>query len=876
MAYAHSGDPSRGPLLQQQRTCPIRLDRLALSNELMRIGPESLSPRLREQYGAVVPIKLDPEGTGTGTPAWLVIGYEQVLQVCNDHQFFSRDSRFWRESREERVPASWWLWPQIKHRDITRFADPPYHQPRRDALIRALRHVDQVQTRLTATAYADQLIDRFCQLGKVEMIEEYARPLPLLVLARLFGLRGPDKQARLLDAIHRMLAGGKQAQRADEEVSTILQDLVEDRRLTPQDDLTSWLISAAPGLDDETVRSELWMMLSAGAGGTTNWIANVLHQLATDGRLRRGLAAGSITQDAVLRQTSWNAPPAENVMGAFPLQDTVLDGRRIKAGDMLVLGLGGANHDPALGRARSSYMLRNDAHAALSAGAHRCPGTEPAPGRTHHLGRHRTVVGPMPAHGAGHEPGPVLGALIRRSGSDPRPVRHLHRIRARTPGSCPTCLRRPCMAVTQSQFANGIPAPHELQLDTPLYRLDPLGRDFPGEGAALHRLGRPIVPVALPDPVVAWAVTRRDVADQLLTHPDMRKNPQYWKAYRDGLIPDTWPLLQILTAPTMLVVDDVDHTRLRQPIQRAFTPRRVEALRPRIEEIADELLDGIASTDSGTVVDLRETYAFQLPVTVICELYGVDDEAMRRQLAVDTRLLLNSTTPSEERLGAQASIFGTMAQLIDLKRAQPGDDLTTALIAEFDRGGMTGDELAGTLFLMLIAGHETTQNLLSNAGQRLLQHPEQLARVLNTGPGHDPWPGVVEEALRLDAPAATTMFLYAAVDVTIEGVTIREGQPVMIYTAAIGRDDHVFPHPHVFIADRANAHQHRAFGHGVHHCLGAPLARLEARLALKALFERFTVTAAEPLDAVERVPSLSSNAPARLPVYVTAREQRPA
>ncbi|MDN0195137.1 cytochrome P450 [Streptomyces sp. S.PNR 29] len=430
------------------------------------------------------------------------------------------------------------------------------------------------------------------------------------------------------------------------------------------------------------------------------------------------------------------------------------------------------------------------------------------------------------------------------------------------------------MAVTEPRFAHDIPAPHELDLARPLYRLDPLGRDFPGEGAALHRLGRPIVPVALPDPVVAWAVTRRDVADQLLTHPDMRKNPKYWEAYRTGAIPETWPLLQILTAPTMLVMDDTDHTRLRRPIQRAFTPRRVEALRPRIEEIADELLKGIAETEPGTVVDLRQTYAFQLPVTVICELYGVDDATMRRQLAADARLLLSSTTPAEERLGAQASIFGTMAQLIDLKRAQPGDDLTTALIAEFDSGGITAEELAGTLFLMLIAGHETTQNLLSNACQRLLQHPDRLARVLNAGLGHDPWPGVVEEALRLDAPAATTMFLYAAVDVTIEGVTIRAGQPVMIYTAAIGRDDSVFQDPHAFVPDRADAHQHRAFGHGVHHCLGAPLARLEARIALKALFERLILTAAEPLDAVERVPSLSSNAPARLPVYVTARERR--
>lgn len=431
------------------------------------------------------------------------------------------------------------------------------------------------------------------------------------------------------------------------------------------------------------------------------------------------------------------------------------------------------------------------------------------------------------------------------------------------------------MAVTEPRLAGGTPAPHQLELTTPLYRIDPLGRDFPAEGAALQRIG-PIVPVALPDPVVAWAVTRRDVADQLLTHPDMRKNPhQHWKAFRDGLIPKTYPLLQILTTPTMLIMDGADHSRLRQPIQRAFTQRRADALRPRIEQIVDALLDTLAGTEPGTVVDLRSTFAFQLPVTVICELYGLDDPAMRRQLAVDTRLLLSSTTPPDERLGAQHSIFGTMTRLIAARRAQPGDDLTTALIAEFDNGGMSGDELAGTLFLMLIAGHETTQNLLSNAVQRLLEHPEQLARVLDGSPGGQSWPGVVEESLRLDAPAATTMFLYAARDVTIEGVTINTGEPVMIHTAAIGRDDQVFDNPHAFNPDRADARQHRAFGHGPHHCLGSPLARLEAGTALPALFKRFIVTAAEPLHDIERVTSMSSNAPARLPVTLAPRTQPP-
>lgn len=366
-------------------------------------------------------------------------------------------------------------------------------------------------------------------------------------------------------------------------------------------------------------------------------------------------------------------------------------------------------------------------------------------------------------------------------------------------------------------------------------------------------------------------MTRRSLADALQTHPDVRKSPEYWQAYRDGLIPEQWPLLRILTAPTMLVMDGADHTRLRRPIQRAFTARRVEALRSRVEEIARDLLDTLAATEPGSVIDLRATYAFQLPVTVICELYGVDDPRMRGQLGIDTGLLLSSATPPEARLGAQSSIFGTMARLIDLRRATPGPDLTTALIGESASGALSGEELAGTLFLMLIAGHETTQNLLSNVITRLLQHPEQLARLRDGSLGEDPFPGVVEEGLRYDAPAATTMFLYAARDLRIAGVTIRAGEPVLIHNAALGRDDEVFADPQAFIADRSDAGGHRAFGHGPHHCLGAPLARLEAQVALRALFERFTVTAAEPLDTVPRVTSLSSNAPVRVPVYLRER-----
>lgn len=358
-----------------------------------------------------------------------------------------------------------------------------------------------------------------------------------------------------------------------------------------------------------------------------------------------------------------------------------------------------------------------------------------------------------------------------------------------------------------------------------------------------------------------------------MTHPGMAKNPKHWRAYQDGLISDDWPLLKIVAAQTLLNMDGLDHKRLRKLIQKAFTARRVEALRPRIEQIVHELLDELATHNPNGALDLRSQFAFQVPMTVICELYGVDNQDTRDQLAVDTARLLGSQTSPAELLDAHTSILGTMAQLITAKRRTAGDDLTTSLIAAHDADDqMSEDELVSTLFLMLIAGHETTQNLLSNAIKDLLENPHELERILAAGPAAEPWHQVVEESLRLNAPAATTMFLYAVTDVTIAGVTIRAGEPVMIHNAAIGRDESVFPNPHDYQPEREDARQHRAFGHGVHHCLGAPLARLEGWIALRALHQRFVITAAEKLSDVERVASLSSNAPARLPVFLADRE----
>ncbi|WP_329583375.1 hypothetical protein [Streptomyces sp. NBC_01361] len=340
----------------------------------MRQLPGDSYARMRQDYGAVVPINLDPAGTENGTPALLVIGYDELRQVGGDDDLFSRDPQYWREWREGRVPPQWWLLPQIQKRNNTRFKDTPEHGPRREALIAALKQVDLKQLRLTVESYADQLIDRFCEMGKVEVIQEYARPLPLFVLAHVFGLRSPGAQGDLVDLIHQMLSGGQQAQSADVQITAILKNLVEDRSRTPHHDLASYLIQAAPGLDAEAVREDLWLMIAAGAGAATGWIANSLQQIATDRQLRSDLIGGRANYEEVLRQTMWNAPPAANVMAAFPRQDVWLGGRHVRAGEMLVLGLEGGNYDPTLlTDDRPEFVRHNRSHLGFGIGAHRCP-----------------------------------------------------------------------------------------------------------------------------------------------------------------------------------------------------------------------------------------------------------------------------------------------------------------------------------------------------------------------------------------------------------------------------------------------------------------------------------------------------------------------
>ncbi|HWD06443.1 MAG TPA: cytochrome P450 [Amycolatopsis sp.] len=281
----------------------------------------------------------------------------------------------------------------------------------------------------------------------------------------------------------------------------------------------------------------------------------------------------------------------------------------------------------------------------------------------------------------------------------------------------------------------------------------------------------------------------------------------------------------------MLNTDPPTHTRLRKLVNKAFTSRAIAGLRPRIEEIAKELLDAMGGHDE---VDLMATFAGPLPITVICELLGVR-EADRGEFTGWSNTLLGSGDV-EHLQAAAIAMHSYLVELVARKRAEPGDDLLSGLVLATDEGdSLSEDELVSMAFLLLVAGHETTVNLIGNATLALLRAPEQRAK-LAADPGL--MPGAVEEFLRFDGPINIATLRYTIDDVEVGDETIPAGEFVQVSLLAANRDETRFPDPAELDVTRAPG-GHLAFGHGIHYCVGAPLARMEAEIALNGLLARF-------------------------------------
>ncbi|MCO1658329.1 cytochrome P450 family protein [Pseudonocardia humida] len=367
----------------------------------------------------------------------------------------------------------------------------------------------------------------------------------------------------------------------------------------------------------------------------------------------------------------------------------------------------------------------------------------------------------------------------------------------------------------------------------------------------------PVHRFPMPNGAEGWLVTGHDAARAALADPALVKGGPGHGPYAGQLPADIADAMD----HHLLVLDPPDHTRLRKLVSAAFTRRRCELLAPRVQELADELVAGFADRDE---IDLVSAFAHPLPITVICELLGVPDPDRGAFRAWTGPLVAGSMAGFEAYSTAATGLVGYLRELLARKRREPADDLLSALVAVRDGGdALTEDELTSMVFLLLVAGHETTVNLIGNGVLALLTHPDQLA-ALRTAP--DRIVAAVEELLRFDGPLQSAVPMVSAAATRIGGTAVPAGELVVVSLLAANRDPARYPDAARLDLTR-DASGHLAFGHGVHHCLGAPLARLEGRIALGALLARFPdMRPAAPVDELSRAPGLLMNGLNELPV----------
>ncbi|WP_123032365.1 cytochrome P450 [Bacillus sp. TYF-LIM-B05] len=348
------------------------------------------------------------------------------------------------------------------------------------------------------------------------------------------------------------------------------------------------------------------------------------------------------------------------------------------------------------------------------------------------------------------------------------------------------------------------------------------------------RCSRSVYPVSMGDLGEGWLITRYDDAVRILKDARMKKN--YENVFTEEELENFSALgNEEPLSKHMLNLDPPDHGRLRSLVQKAFTPRMILQLEGRIQQIADSLLDEVEPNHSMNLVD---DYAFPLPIIVISEMLGIPVEDRQKFRVWSQAIIDFSDTP--ESLEEYKHKIGEFAEyleyLVRKKREEPAEDLVSSLIqAESEGTRLSIEELYSTIMLLIVAGHETTVNLITNMTFALLNHPDQLEK-LRQNP--DLIDSAIEEALRFYSPVELTTLRWAAEPFTLHGQEIKRKDVIIVSLASANRDDTVFPNADRFDIERKD-NRHLAFGHGSHFCLGAPLARLEAKIAIQTLLRRF-------------------------------------
>jgi cytochrome P450 len=375
------------------------------------------------------------------------------------------------------------------------------------------------------------------------------------------------------------------------------------------------------------------------------------------------------------------------------------------------------------------------------------------------------------------------------------------------------------------------------------------------------RVEAPVRPIRLRRGLRAWQVTRYADVRAVLADPRLGKDAGHLQALFERHTQTGQHVLREEEGlgTHMLNSDPPNHERLRRLVNKAFTSRRIERLRPRIQQITDELLAAIGTSAE---VDLLDALAFPLPITVICELLGVPIDE-RDAFRMWSNQILSSDDRAQVR-AAGIAMNTYLGELVAAKRADPGDDMMSALVQAQDEGdALTERELRSMGFLLLVAGHETTVNLIGNGTLALIENPDQLAELRAD---LSLLPRAIEELLRYEGPLNHATLRFTLEDVEIGGVVVPEGEFVIVSLLSANRDTDRFPD-----ADRLDIRRdqggHLAFGHGIHYCLGAPLARLEAEIAFTGLLSRFDrIELAVPSDELEWRPGTLIRGLERLPV----------